>query len=306
MPPIVRAENYIALLWAVPIHFGLAALPLLLLVPSVSRRSLLLAGGFLAAAVGVWAVFHGYYLGTPLWDNVPYTGNVITPWGALPLPVLGGRAPVVTILPVLIPVALVGSAAGTLLLARLIDGWRRLAITDLLPLFALAYVPLLLIGGYAFDRYFLPLMPGAIWAVAVVAAPKRPRWTPALAALGAVAFITLGLTHDLLAQHSARWNLGRRAVSKGVPAKDIDAGFEWNCSHTVETWGDPIEKKRLAQRATRSGEAALFGAPYGISTIPLPETVCVDTEPYWTWLPPWRRELLLVEKGHEGGGPLRN
>jgi hypothetical protein len=146
------------------------------------------------------------------------------------------------------------------------------------------------------DRYLLFLLPGALAVSALSDSAAKLRWTPALGLLALSAAVSLCLVHDWLAWNSARWELGRRAVARGVEPDEIEGGFEWNGWHSAEQ--RPRRRSKPAGRMTLpitrglfrnvTGRYAMaFSAPQG-ATI-------VDREPYSTWLWPGRNEFFLVE-----------
>jgi hypothetical protein len=60
----------------------------------------------------------------------------------------------------------------------------------------------------------------------------RPRVAVALAATASLAALSLLTTAYGSALDAARWDAGRRLVAAGVPATDVDAGFEWSGYHS--------------------------------------------------------------------------
>ena len=124
--------------------------------------------------------------------------------------------------------------------------------------------------------------------------------------LAVFAWISLGLMHDWMAWNSARWTLGRRAVSRGIHPNDIEGGFEW------DGWHSPIRRPEESPPLTGltlpftdmyfrnvtgryvlsfSEECeTLFRGPAAI-----PGRRVLDSEPYYQWLTPGRKEFFLVE-----------
>ncbi len=94
-----------------------------------------------------------------------------------------------------------------------------------------------LIGPKCFDRYALPLMPGALlvaWraAGAGTRSPRRSRTASALCA-ALLLWSALG-TWDWLAASGAAWSAAQSAVDAGVTAPRIFAGLEWTGFHDYE------------------------------------------------------------------------
>jgi hypothetical protein len=99
-------------------------------------------------------------------------------------------------------------------------------------------------GGYFllqdfYDRYLLALTPLAI----VLAARSGPISRAGHAAAGlvcaALALYSLVGLADHLAWNAARWTAGRALMAEGVPASEIDGGYEWIGWHEFETAPPP-------------------------------------------------------------------
>jgi len=99
-----------------------------------------------------------------------------------------------------------------------------------------------------FDRYLWPLalvLPALLLYRPGEAvnepSPRAPRTATAAAVLGLAALIgiSLALTFNSFAFDSARWQMGKLAVSQGFAAETVDAGFEWVGAHSAEK-ADPV------------------------------------------------------------------
>lgn len=121
---------------------------------------------------------------------------------------------------------------------RLLPQWRRWIATPegLLVTFVCCYSGLVgsyvLISGEAFDRYTWPLI-GPIAILLLVHVPMARRWVDvgrkSLAAglVVVLGVVSIALTLNSDAYDAARWKAGQELVAMGVPANEIDAGFEW-------------------------------------------------------------------------------
>jgi hypothetical protein len=128
-----------------------------------------------------------------------------------------------------------------------------------------------------FDRYFFPSLLGltlaAVLLPATAATPAagRPRRLGAAGTIALSAALLGGLSvaavHDHFRWNEARWSLLARGVARGVPAAQIDGGFEVN--GWLEYEGDPPRApSRTCGRRTRWSCFALdyvitFAAPPG-------------------------------------------
>jgi hypothetical protein len=119
--------------------------------------------------------------------------------------------------------------------------------------------------------------------------------------------------HDWLAWNVARWDLGRRAIARGIAATDIEGGFEWDGWHASRVFLLPDEPPATRSLLQDRGSMLLFRhllfpeltGRYAISFSEIPGTMTVDSEPYRLWLAPGPRRLWLlachpVESAQEG------
>jgi hypothetical protein len=131
----------------------------------------------------------------------------------------------------------------------------RLLVLSSLGILAttLAYGP---VGGPVnglYERYLLPVLPGVL-ALAAYAVRERRVAVPLFLA-GAVLFAgwSVGWEREYLARQTAVWTVARALVEAGIPASEIDAGYEW----AGWTRGDVvIEQARAA--ALQAGEPRQF------------------------------------------------
>jgi len=315
--PRLPIPGYAAFLAFIVVHtLGLVTLPVLVLG---SMR-----GSRLVFLVALWVVLLGAVLlpqvgGSPSYNDegfrygglFPYLGNMVSPWG--PLPGLGGqgRAPLVLGLHARLALTAAGCLGGAALLIRLISGFRTWLLSGSLGWFTLAHLGLLLLAPMLFDRYLLALLPGALALATsdVVTSPRPPRshWVARLAAIASLAaivalgFTSLGLAHDWLAWNSARWELGRRALDRGLPVIDIEGGFEWDgwfYPGVIVPQGVNLPPRGLMISFERTRFPELTGR-YALAFSVPPGGRCLDEEPYQLWLRPGQRQFYLVEQETE-------
>ena len=244
---LARAIGYLRL-------SGLLLLPVVLACEPVAtarrawaagRTTTLVLTGTVAAGLGAaWLT---------LGEDV-YVGNYVHPRGVLADDVLNGTRPLLMPHGLWLATVLVGSAAGLVILWRLVpwltDLRRRprrldaidpvalmlgLTITGLLGAYVLTDV--LQINRFPiFDRYALTMLPligllllrtpASVPAPAPV--PARRGATVAVAA-GLVALAGYGLVAgiDSANYDATRWRVAEDVVATGVDARDVAGGFEW-------------------------------------------------------------------------------
>ncbi len=152
----------------------------------------------------------------------PYLAFFAEGWGATrPLIISDALAAFLTI---------VAGALGIVLSALIVGRVR----TQISPALALLYLTILLLALASltfftyFERYLLPLLPGAI--VLLLDATRRFRFSFAAGAAGAlvVGVLSVLLMRDYFAWNATRWDAGRALLASGVPVEKIDGGYEWN------------------------------------------------------------------------------
>jgi hypothetical protein len=136
-------------------------------------------------------------------------------------------------------------------------------------------------SSFVFDRYLLPVMPAALWLVWAGVPESVARSRLALALLALVAVFSLGATREYLAWTEARERAVRELEASGVPAADIDGGFEVN------------GPRHFAAFAARTGKLLgdsrspwwVEGARYRVAFWPSTDGRCrtIRSYPFWTW-----------------------
>jgi hypothetical protein len=304
---------------------GVSAVPALLLRPRRMLRSrFLLWLGIFAAWTFAWLDR------TYIWHNQPYinhlqppVGNALRATGVYvhqhwPSGLGDATRWVLTVLGVF---GLAGVVAGPGGGARL--GGAGRAIVG----FSVLQAGLLFLISPVYDRYVLVLLPLAVLRTLPRRSPSaldRPRWRSGLAALAVCAAASVALMHDWHSWNAARWELGRRAVARGVDPEDIEGGFEWDGWHTPQIvlprHGQPPPRplvlpfnSQLFPRVTGRYAIAFTEPDLGPNEvlpvfdlrppratsdeIPSPRRPeLVDTEPYTLWLAPGTRRLALIRQ----------
>jgi hypothetical protein len=129
----------------------------------------------------------------------------------------------------------------------------------------------------------------------------RLRWKRGLALLALECCFSVGLMHDWLAWNAARWEVGRRALARGIPSGDIEGGVEWDGWHSPylvrKGFAEPV--RGMVLPLTRDMFPHLTGR-CTLTFAPPRGTVVLDREPYELWLLPGRRWFWLVEWRTEG------
>jgi hypothetical protein len=282
---------------------GLAALPLLLWNPRLgSRMTFGIVAVLIGACAGYW-LFYGAYL--PYGGLFPYTENMLTPFGAF----AGSRSTGLFIVgerPLLLGTAarvfmtLFGCMAGAILLTRVIRHWDARIAFQPLTLFTMLQIPFLLIVPSLYDRYLLFLLPGTLALAARMLGEEsllQRRWLlSGLSALALFGLVSVSLMHDWLSWNSARWELGRRALTRHINPRDIEGGVEWN------GWYAPVGDASTPHRGlrwpvlpfTKDWFPSITGH-YALSFSELKGTKRLDAESYSLWLLPGRRQFFLLE-----------
>ncbi len=183
------------------------------------------------------------------------------------------------------------------------DGGRRASVALFCVLaLVLSGIGTLVQAHYYFDRYLLPLLPLAIAAVVAVSPGLRPR-PAALVGLAMMSAYSVAGTHDYLAWNRARWELLGQLEARGVSAREIDGGVEYNASRlAAELRTAPTDAEaRRGQPAAAKSWWWVVDDRWIIAFSPLDGYRVADSRPYPRWLPPTAEgRVLLLER--EGGG----
>jgi hypothetical protein len=158
---------------------------------------------------------------------------------------------------------------------------RRDVLRMLLVSFASAYVLFqLCTSNVMFDRYLLPLLPMVFWLGLDAAPPDLARSPVVIAWFLASGLFSVATTREYLSWNGARDVAVRALLARGIPATDIDGGFEVNGPVHFETsW------KRTGKLLGTDGFFWVENARYRISLWPSRHVGCTTQEryPYWTW-----------------------
>ena len=167
-----------------------------------------------------------------------FLGNLLTERGVLGNQVLPGKQPTLFPLPIWWILSAAAVVSGAMFAGRLHSSFSQWKwVRPQSPVLMVAAFGVLhsgavifwgILGGPIFDRYLIP--PLLVVSVLLLRARTKPArvWNPGTVAstalLGAVSFVLVSSGH---AFDVARWKAAEIAVSSGVPAQDVDGGFEW-------------------------------------------------------------------------------
>lgn len=226
-----------------------------------------------------------------------FLGNVLTEHGVLDNQVLPGIRPTLFPFPlwwILSAAAVVGGSMFAGRLRTMLSGWNRsprqpavlmLAIFGALTAGGVIFRGVL--GGPMFDRYLPPLV--LVAAIFLLRGQREPTWTgnrgvfvvTGLLGLASLILASSGHTFDV-----ARWEAARIAVASGIPAADVDGGFEWVGYHY-----DGIARPGAPNRPLDPGPGYLDLFPQAdncavVAASPLtdPEFDLIDSVPYRSFL----------------------
>ena len=127
-----------------------------------------------------------------------------------------------------------------------------------------------------------------------------------MVALGLLVAGSISLMHDWLTWNAARWELGRRAIARGVDPEDIEGGLEWNGWHASKIripTGIETPSKNLTIGFTRDifpnvrGHYAfdIPGLGWGLPPSLRPDTITLDEVDYKLWLKPNMQRMGVVK-----------
>jgi len=147
------------------------------------------------------------------------------------------------------------------------------------------------------DRYVLQLLILApLFGATLQPAPAA---SPVRRGAGIAMIVLLGLVsvageHDFMSRSRARWELVHRALARGVPAANLDGGFEFDrppCYNPRPTCSAAQEVRASAEYTVRYGT--------------LPGYRQVDAQGYRLWLPFPQHAVLLLQRQPASAGGAR-
>ncbi|MBV8911812.1 MAG: hypothetical protein JOZ05_02095, partial [Acetobacteraceae bacterium] len=243
--------------------------------------------------------------------RLPLIGNMFEPWGLGPLTaadtyLLGQNLPEIPSWARLlwqgataagvVAAAMLAVVLGAMVGRGAVAAWRS---WDLRPFWPHALL-LTIIGAYAaglaiigyqafwFDRYlilFIPPLLGLL--VLAVEGASRTVITPAGVVLGLYALFAVLATHDYMAWNRARWRALAALEARGVEARQIDGGYEYNGWRLY----DPKYEKRPGKSWWW-----VVDDEYMIASGPLPGYETVEAFPFHRWLLPGSYEVLALKR----------
>lgn len=287
---------------------GLFVLPLAVArrdsLASLGRPPALVVVSALAACTLVVWLREGavaFYLPNLLWDfglgalplrDTLFLGRPLAPSFGLALCVVVTAA------------SLVGAALAVLAVAEALAD-RRSVVRFVALAAVVSFAASLLQARYYFDRYLLVVLP---LALAAIASRSSQRVTPSsLVALAALGIFAVAGTHDSMAWNRARWQALAALEARGVDARQIDGGMEynaWRLAGELRTWpSDAAVRPRDAP-----GEKSwwwVVGDEWTLAFTKL-EGYRVEREIVWPrWLAPGRGRLYVLRRSQDELAGLR-
>ncbi|HXC51657.1 MAG TPA: glycosyltransferase family 39 protein [Candidatus Limnocylindrales bacterium] len=181
---------------------------------------------------------------------------------------------------------------------RAVDaGGRRRVAVFCVAAFALSALGTLTQSHYFFDRYLIVLVPLAMAAVVALAGPLRAGGAFA-ALLAAVALYSVAGTHDYMERNRARWDLLGALEARGVTARSIDGGVEYNgerLADELRTSPTDVEARR-GQPQSRKSWWWVIDDRWILAYGPLDGYREADSRRFTRWLPPGEDRVLVLER----------
>ncbi len=295
-------------------YLGFFALPIVAgVLPSLRR----LVGstppeGWLLFTLWEALVVLGLAFFGPEGRRMPYVPQFVALWGLGPTDVEGAGAPLIGLW-VLDAATALCAAAALLLGLVLVRGVGAAAtpergVAGMVLMVGLGQMLGVLPPSFPFrdwilslDRYLLPLLPFAVclglWAVRDVRFSLPVGWV----VVAALAAFSIAGTRDFLVLQRTTWNMGRYAVSKGVPLNQLDAGYGWDGYHlwgTTQTHPQPLPPLTGPWWVWwwTPGNVPATDSTYVVSAAPLPDYDQVAWFEYDPWLRTAPERVYLLRR----------
>jgi hypothetical protein len=289
---------YLALHWC-----GLVMLPMFFLVsrPYHWRNFFLCFVAVMLAAAFLCFLCDGM----PYGGLFPYCTGMLSLCGTFTEGLILGRRDILIKLDWRIVITILGCLGAAKILVLLLETIRARKIPGVLLVFTVVQFFIMLTTPGVADRYLEVLFPGMIFLVAIRCSASGPGWLAGIAMLLLYGLLSVTLTHDWLSWNSARWELGRQAIARqNIQPVDIEGGFEWNGWFATTDPARPMKPPipslpddgtTLSMRFTRSYFPDVTGR-YALAFTEPTNAVTVASLPYSTWLPPAKKQFLLVQQ----------
>jgi hypothetical protein len=304
MHPALHVVNllfrpFLALHWS-----GLVVLPLCLLTAWPRDWRIFFAG--FAAMLLAALFFHSFGGGLPYGGMFPYCTGMLSLEGTYSNGLVMGYRDILLTHPVRLAITILGCAGAAEILAALWEVVRARTLPGALLLFTLLQFLIALILPDMMDRYLEGIFPGVILLVAARCSAAAPGRFAGFAAVALGGLISVALFHDWLSWNSARWELGRDAVTaRNIKPADIEGGFEWNGWYATT---DPARPLYSFGSIAAGNDGASLALPFSRRFFPRvtgrfaltftqpSNSIVVAEMPYSRWLPPAKMNFLLVEQ----------
>jgi 4-amino-4-deoxy-L-arabinose transferase-like glycosyltransferase len=157
---------------------------------------------------------------------------------------------------------------------------------------------------YFFDRYLIVLMPLAMATTVALSPPLRigPAFASTLAILSIYA---IAGTHDYMEWNRARWGLLAGLESRGITARSIDGGVEYNgerLAAELRTSPTDVEARR-GQPESRKSWWWVVDDEWIVALSPLDGYREEDFRTFTRWLPPGEGRVLVLRRNSSNRNP---
>ena len=298
-PEQMMFRAFLALHWC-----GLVVLPLALL--GGQQRDWRIFSLCLAAATLATGFFSLCGDELPYGGMFPYCTGMLSLEGTYSDGLVVGQRDLLLTPPVRLAITLLGCVGAAEILTALLDKIRAAKFPGLLLGFTLLQFLILLTLPSMMDRYLEVLFPGAILLIAARGSLAGSGRFAGIATVALSGLISIALSHDWLSWNSARWELGRQAMAvKNIQPSDLEGGFEWNGWYGCPDPAKPLATPGLVAPDNESASLALpftrhyfpqVTGRFALAFTPPPNSITMATLSYTRWLPPAKKDFLLVQE----------
>lgn len=181
--------------------------------------------------------------------------------------------------------------------SKLAAGDHRRQLAFCLLALVLSALGSLLQSHYYFDRYLIVMLPLTIACAAAMSAGDKPGLGFALISVAFATYSVAG-THDYMEWNRARWDLLDSLEERGVTARQIDGGFEYNAERlaaTMRTAPTDAEARRGQPESVKSWWW-VDDDEWIIAFGPLDGYAEADSRGFRRWLPPSYGRVLALRR----------
>jgi hypothetical protein len=146
-----------------------------------------------------------------------------------------------------------------------------------------------------YERYILPALAPAAVLIAMHLGTRRPTRIMGIVCAVLLAAASIILQQDFFGMTTARWAATDWLLDEhGADPTEVDGGYEYNGLYTMDEFGIRNQVYSFDDQGPQG--YWLLGDRYAIDLLPREGYHTIHEQPYFSWLGPETRQVLVMEK----------